>query len=102
MAPQIGSFTASPNPVTAGGDVTPTNDHQRHAERARCRWQLTNLPSGVVLTDATGTTSGNPYYPLSWPPARQLKKGASVSVTLTFTAASLGDITFGTEVVVGL
>ena len=63
--------------------------------------ELTNLPSGVVLTDATGTTNGNPYYRFLTS-GKTLKKGASVSITLTFTAASLSDITFGTEVVVGL
>ena len=63
--------------------------------------ELTNLPSGVVLTDATGTTNGNPYKRFLTS-GKTLKKGASVSITLTFTAASLSDITFGTEVVVGL
>ena len=63
--------------------------------------ELTNLPSGVVLTDATGTTNGNPYYRFLTS-GKTLKKSASTSITLTFTAASLGDITFGTEVVVGL
>ena len=100
MAPQIGSFTASPNPVTAGGDVTPTNETSG-ALTGPMSLELTNLPSGVVLTDATGTTSGNPYIRFLTS-GTKLKKGASVSVSLTFTAASLGDITFGTEVVVGL
>jgi len=63
--------------------------------------ELTNLPSGVVLTDATGTTNGNPYVRFL-ASGKTLKKGASTSITLTFTAASLSDITFGTEVVVGL
>ncbi len=62
---------------------------------------LTNLPSGVVLTDATGKTNGNPYLRFLTS-GKTLKKGVSVSITLTFTAASLSDITFGTEVVVGL
>jgi hypothetical protein len=63
--------------------------------------ELTNLPSGVVLTDATGTTNGNPYRRFLTS-GKTLRKGAKVSITLTFTAASLSDITFGTEVVVGL
>ena len=63
--------------------------------------ELTNLPSGVVLTDDTGTTNGNPYLRFLTS-GKTLKKGASTSITLTFTAASLSDITFGTEVVVGL
>ncbi len=63
--------------------------------------ELTNLPSGVDLTDATGTTNGNPYMRFL-ASGKTLKKGAGVSITLTFTAASLSDITFGTEVVVGL
>ncbi len=63
--------------------------------------ELTNLPSGVVLTNATGTTNGNPYMRFLTS-GKTLKKGAKVSITLTFTAASLSDITFGTEVVVGL
>jgi hypothetical protein len=61
--------------------------------------ELTNLPSGVVLTDATGTTNGNPYVRFLTS-GKTLRKGASVSITLTFTAPSLSDITFGTEVVV--
>lgn len=63
--------------------------------------ELTNLPSGVVLTDATGTTNGNPYMRFLTS-GKTLRKGASVSITLTFTAASLSDVTFGTEVVDGL
>jgi hypothetical protein len=63
--------------------------------------ELTNLPSGVVLTDATGTTNGNPYERFL-ASGKTLKKGASTSTTLTFTAPSQSDITFGTEVVVGL
>jgi len=63
--------------------------------------ELTNLPSGVVLTDATGTTNGNPYI-CFLNSGKTLKKGASVSIALTFTAPSQSDITFGTEVVVGL
>jgi hypothetical protein len=59
---------------------------------------LTNLPSGVALTDATGMTYGNPY--IRFLSSRKtLKPGVSVSITLTFTAPSLSDITFGTEVV---
>ena len=58
-------------------------------------------PSGVALTDATGTTNGNPYVCFLGS-GKTLKKASSVSITLTFTAASLSDITFGTEVVVGL
>jgi hypothetical protein len=60
--------------------------------------ELTNLPSGVVLTDATGTTNGNPYVRFL-PSSKTLKPGANLSITLTFTAPSLSDITFGTEVV---
>jgi hypothetical protein len=58
--------------------------------------ELTNLPSGVALTDATGTTSGNPYIRFL-KSGSTLKPGASRTITLTFTAASLSDITFGTE-----
>jgi hypothetical protein len=63
--------------------------------------ELTNLPSGVALTDSTGTTNGNPYVSFL-ASGKTLKKNADVSVTLTFTAPSLSDIDFGTEVVVGL
>jgi len=62
---------------------------------------LTGLPSGVVLTDATGTTNGNPFVRFL-ASGKTMRKGASVSITLTFTAPSLSSITFGTEVVVGL
>jgi hypothetical protein len=53
----------------------------------------------VVLTDTTGATNGNPYMRFL-NPGKSLKKGVSVTITLTFTAASLSDITFGTEGVV--
>jgi hypothetical protein len=59
--------------------------------------ELTALPSGVALTDATGTTNGNPYIRFL-KSGKTLNKGASVRITLTFTAASLSDVTFGTEV----
>jgi hypothetical protein len=56
------------------------------------------MPSDVVLTDATGTTNGNPYlHFLSG--GKTLKPGASLTITLTFKAPSLGDINFHTEVV---
>jgi hypothetical protein len=61
--------------------------------------ELINLPSDVVLTDATGTTNGNPYIRFLTS-GKTLKPGASISITLTFTAPSLSDITFGPEVVV--
>jgi hypothetical protein len=61
---------------------------------------LTNLPSGVALTDASGTDGSDPYVEFL-ASGKTLKKNASVSITLTFTAASVSDITFGTEVVVG-
>jgi hypothetical protein len=60
--------------------------------------ELTNLLGGVVLTDATGTTSGNPYLRFL-SAGKTLKPGASLTITLTFTAPSLSDITFGTELV---
>jgi hypothetical protein len=60
--------------------------------------ELTALPSGVVLTDATGTTNGNPYIRFL-DPGTTLQQGASVTITLTFTARSPSQITFGTEVV---
>jgi hypothetical protein len=56
--------------------------------------ELTNLPSSVVLTDATGTTDGNPYIRFL-NSGGKLKPGASTTITLTFTAASVSDITFG-------
>ncbi len=62
--------------------------------------ELTKLPRGVVLTDATGKTNGNPYLHFLTS-GKTLKKGASTSITLTFAAPSRRDVTFGTEVVVG-
>jgi hypothetical protein len=59
--------------------------------------ELLALPSGVMLTDATGTANGNPFSRFL-SSGHTLKKGASVTITLTFTAASQGDITFGTAV----
>jgi hypothetical protein len=67
----------------------------------RMALELTGLPAGVALTDATGTTNGNPYIDFL-ASGKTLKKNASVSITLTFTAPSQGSIAFGTEVVVGL
>jgi hypothetical protein len=63
--------------------------------------ELTNLPSGVVLNNATGTTHGNPYVRFLTA-GTKLKINVEVSITLSFSAASLSQITFGTEVVVGL
>jgi hypothetical protein len=60
--------------------------------------ELTNLPRGVVLTDATGTTTGHPYIRFL-SSGKPLAKGASVSITLTFTAPSLSDVAFGAVVV---
>jgi hypothetical protein len=60
--------------------------------------ELTNLAIGVVLTDATGTTNGNPYLRFL-STGKALQEGVSVSITLTFSAPSLSAITFGTEVV---
>ncbi|HEV3083820.1 MAG TPA: hypothetical protein VGY66_28825 [Gemmataceae bacterium] len=60
--------------------------------------ELTNLPSGVTLTNATGTTDGNPYIRFL-NSGNTLNSGANVNLTLTFTAASLNDIAFGTQVV---
>jgi hypothetical protein len=59
---------------------------------------LTGLPDDVVLTNATGITNGS-YYFRFLNSGKALKKGASVTITLTFTAASQSEITFGTEVV---
>ena len=56
--------------------------------------EMTNLPSGVVLTDATGTTNGYPYIRFLGS-NNTLRPGASVTITLTFTAVSLN---FGLEV----
>jgi hypothetical protein len=61
--------------------------------------ELTNLPIGVALTDAAGTTNRHPYIRFL-NSGKTLAKGASVSITLMFTAASLSEITFGTEVVI--
>lgn len=67
----------------------------------RMALELIDLPGNVALTDATGTTNGNPYIDFLTA-GKTLKKNASVSITLTFTAPSAGSITFGTAVVVGL
>jgi hypothetical protein len=60
--------------------------------------ELTGLPSGLVLTDATGTTNGNPFIRFLGS-GKTLKSGASLTITLIFTAPSSGAITFGTAVV---
>jgi cellulose 1,4-beta-cellobiosidase len=52
---------------------------------------LTNLPVGVSLSNATGTTSGSPYITVS---SQALAVGRSVSVTIRINAQSAGQITY--------
>jgi hypothetical protein len=64
--------------------------------------EVMNLPSSAVLTDATGTTNGTPYIQFL-SSGQTLTQGASVTITLTFTAANPYDpydITFNPEVAV--
>jgi hypothetical protein len=93
----FGSITYNSNKNSYSETVTLTNNSSRTLTGPQSL-ELTNLPSGVVLTDATGTTNGNTYIRFL-SAAKTLKPGASVSITLTFTAPSLSDITFGTTVV---
>jgi hypothetical protein len=97
VPPSFGSITYSHKTKLYSETVTLTNDGGTTLT-GPSSLELTNLPSGVVLTDATGTTSGNPYIRFL-SSGETLKPGASVTITLTFTAPSLSDILFGTEVV---
>jgi hypothetical protein len=101
MPPQValsfGSITYNHRTKLYSESVTLTNDSSGTVT-GPLSLELTNLPSGVVLTDATGTTSGNPYIRFL-SSGKTLKPGARLSITLTFSAPSLSDITFGTEVV---
>jgi hypothetical protein len=114
LGPVVSSNIAIASPVSLGfGNITYNSKTGLYSETVTLTntsgntltgpisLALTNLPSGVVLTDATGTENGDPYYRFLTS-GKTLKSGASVSITLTFTAASLSEITFGTEVVVGL
>jgi hypothetical protein len=93
----FGSITYNSNKNSYSETVTLTNNTSGPLT-GPLSLELTNLLSGVVLTDATGTTNGNPFIRFL-SSGKTLKTGGSVSITLTFTAASLSDITFGTEVV---
>jgi len=52
---------------------------------------LTNLPAGVTLSNATGTTAGSPYITIS---SQSLAAGRSVSVTIKVTAPSAAQISY--------
>jgi len=52
---------------------------------------LTNLPAGVTLSSASGTTGGNPYLTIS---AKALAAGRSASVKIDIQAASAGEISY--------
>jgi hypothetical protein len=97
VSPSFGSITYSHKTKLYSETVTLTNDGGTTLT-GPSSLELTNLPTGVVLTDATGTLSGNPYIRFL-SSGKTLKPGASLTITLTFTAPSLGDIVFDTEVV---
>jgi hypothetical protein len=96
VAVRFGSITYTSTKHLYSETVTLTN-HSSGTLTGPMSLELTNLPSSVVLTDATGTVNGNAYIRFL-KSGKTLKPGASLSVTLTFTAPSLGDIDFGTEV----
>jgi hypothetical protein len=54
--------------------------------------ELTNLPTGVTLLNATGTSAGTPF--IAAPDAGNLAPGQSVSVNVQFSNPSKGLITF--------
>jgi hypothetical protein len=97
VAVSFGSITYSSNRGLYSETVTLTNTSSGTLA-GPMSLELTNLPPGVTLTDASGTANGNPYVRFL-KSGKTLKPGASLSITLTFTAPSLGDIDFGTEVV---
>jgi hypothetical protein len=103
--------TPAPAPVSLSfGSITYNRNKQLYSETVTLTnissgpltgplsLELTNLRGDVRLTDATGTMYGIPYIRFL-NSGKTLKKGASVTITLTFTAPSLSDIIFGTEVV---
>jgi hypothetical protein len=92
----FGSITYASSKNTFSETVTLTNTSSGTLT-APMSLELTNLPPGVTLTDASGTVNGNPYFRFL-KSGKTLKPGASLSITLTFTAPSLGDIDFGTAV----
>jgi hypothetical protein len=97
VALSFGTFTYSHKTKSYSETVTLTNTGS-NTLTGPLSLELTNMPSDVVLTEATGTTNGNPYLRfLSG--GKTLKPGASLTITLTFKAPSLGDINFDTEVV---
>jgi hypothetical protein len=93
----FGSITYNSKTNLYSETVTLTN-HTKSTLTGPLSLELTNLPSGVLLADATGTSSGNPYFRFL-NSKKTLKPGASVTITLTFTAPSLSDIMFGTQLV---
>jgi Flp pilus assembly protein TadD len=96
----LGSLTYSSKTGLYSETVTLTNTTGA-ALTGPLSLELTGLPSGVLLTNATGTTNGNPYIDFL-ASGKTLKKGASVSITLTFSDPSQISILFGTEVLVGM
>jgi hypothetical protein len=97
VSASFGSITYNKKTKSYSETVTLTNNSVS-ALTGPLSLELTNLPSGVVLTDATGTINGKPYIRFLGS-GKTLNPGASLTITLTFTAASLSDITFGTAVV---
>ena len=95
VAPSFGGITYNSHTNVFSEVVTLTNK-TNSAITGPQSLKLTNLPSGATLTDATGTTSGSPYIHFL-NSGKTLMAGASTTITLTFTAPSLGDIAFGTE-----
>jgi hypothetical protein len=96
IALDFGSITYNSNKNLYSETVTLTNKTST-ALTSPLSLELLNLPTGVVLTNATGTTNGNPYLRFL-NAGKTLKPGASLSITLTFSAASLSYIAFGTAV----
>jgi hypothetical protein len=76
---------------TFNGSITVTNTGQQ-AILGPLQLVLTNFAIGVTLSNATGTTSGNPF--LTIPSVTILEPGQSASVYVRFLDPSSGMITF--------
>ena len=84
------SFQYKPSTKTYNRPVTVQNRTQQSIA-GLLQLALTNLPAGVTLSNATGTTGGSPYITIT---NQALAAGRSVSVTIKIQALSAGEISY--------
>ena len=84
------SFQYKQSTKTYNSTVTVQNQTQQSIA-GPLQLVLTNLPGGVSLSNATGTTGGRPYITIT---SQALATGRSVSVTIKIKAQSAGQISY--------